>query len=209
MFFYYNNKKGAGIFSGISILIGLLFLLLPGITTSLITSIIGGFFLIQGVGASISYFLSLKNGTASIFGVISAFILIALGVFTLTNHETIMSIIPFIVGIFVLFSGINGIQKSFALKNFGDKNWSSSLISAVLKLILALILLMNPFTTAIVTIRVIGLSLLVESVSSYFVARKYKKFMEDNINIMDNIVIKKDFQTKSNNSIDVDFKDID
>ncbi len=208
MFFYFN-KKGAGIFSGISILIGLLFFLIPGITTSLITTIIGAFFLIQGVGFSINYFLNLKKGTATIFGVINAFILIALGVFTLTNHETIMSIIPFIVGIFVLFSAINGIQKSFALKNFGDNNWSSSLISAILKLVLAGILLLNPFTTAIVTIRVIGLSLIVESISSYFVARKYKKFMQENIDIVDNIIKESGFKSKSDNSIDVDFKDVD
>ncbi len=212
MFFYFSNKKGAGIFSITSIVIGLLFLLLPDITTSLITNIIGLFLLLQGLGVGVSYLSALKKGRGSIFMALGAFTLIALGVFTITNYQTIISIIPTIVGIFIMFSGINGIHKSFALKNFGDKNWSSSLISAILKLILAFILLTNPFTSAIIMIRVIGLSLIVEAVSSFFTARKYKKFMEENMNSINNLFNPMGFNNNQQNNdgtIDVDYKDVE
>ncbi len=211
MFFYFSNKKGASVFSFASIIIGLLFFLIPNITTSLITNTIGILFLIQGIGALITYISALRNGMASIFMAISAFILLALGVFVLTNHQTVMSIIPVIVGVFILFSGINATQKSFALKNLGDKNWSRSLISAIIKLLLAAILLFNPFSSAILMIRVIGLSLIVESLSSFFTARKYKKFMQDDGSIMDNIVIKRQFNSEKNidGTIDVNYKDVE
>ncbi len=210
MFFYFSNKKSAGVFSLATLIVGFLLFLLPDITTSLITSIIGFLLLFQGVGVGIGYLSALKRGAGSIFSAMGAFILISLGIFTLTNHGTVISIIPTIVGIFILFSGINGIHKSFALKNFGDKNWSSSLISAGLKLIIAFVLLSNPFSSAIIMTRVIGLALIAETCSSFFTARKYKKFMDNNANTINDIFSSKNINKKQNSdgTIDVNYKDI-
>ena len=68
----------------------------------------------------------------------------------------LISIIPFVVGVFLLISSVSSLQKAFELKRMNYAKWNHGLFFTLIKLALALIIVMNPFGTAMALTRFIG-----------------------------------------------------
>jgi len=81
---------------------------------------------------------------------------IFIGLFVALRSEMLISIIPFVVGMFLLVSSVTSLQKAFELKRMNYAGWNHGLIFTLIKLALALIIVMNPFGTAMTLTRFIG-----------------------------------------------------
>ena len=111
-----------------------------------------------------------------VFGLVG----MVLGAAVLYKVEVIISLIPFILGILVLFSGCSKLQDAIDLKRLGYGSWIGMLVVAVINIILGIVLICNPFQAAIVLFRVLGVGLIISGVSDCFstiyFARKFHKF---------------------------------
>ncbi len=203
MFYTKSFKYSSSVFSIILILTGALLLFFPSMTTTAVCIILGAVLIAQGITVFLSYLSSLKNNSPSVFLAFWAFCLVGMGAFVIIRSEVIISIIPFIIGIFVFISGMNNIFSAIKLKNSQYDRWTYSMAGAVLKTVLGMVILFNPFASALTMIMFLGAVLIYEGITSFIFARQLSKYItQDEVTIITK-------NTKQNDVIDTDFKDVE
>lgn len=114
-----------------------------------------------------------------VFGLVG----IVVGAAVLYKVEVIISLIPFILGILVLFSGCSKLQDAIDLKRLSYGSWVGMLVVAVINIILGIVLICNPFKAAVLLFRVLGVGLILSGASDCFstiyFARKFRRFKQE------------------------------
>lgn len=147
----------------IYIILGLIFILWPGASVLSICYIVGAVILVLGLIKVISWFSYNYNQANSTFTFDFAYGIIAtlLGLFMLLFPNTIVSALPIVLGILVLFDSIMRIQIAFDLKSASSKRFTSTLILALLTGVFGLIIMFNPFKVALTLTVFIGIVFLI------------------------------------------------
>lgn len=159
-----NLKKSYGFSSIAFILAGLALLLWPALSLRLVCGLFGLVILIKGISSLVSYARSEVRTVFHYFGWVFGAAATALGVFLLIKPETVVSVLPILVGLFVIFDGVMRIQSALELRNAGYPKWWSFLLLALLSAGLGVLILWNPFATVEVLVMVIGIILMIEGV---------------------------------------------
>ena len=165
------------------ILLGIVALVVPETMQKTLGYVIGIVLIVAGLISIICYLLrDAKENyyhNEFVFGLVG----MVLGAAVLYKVEVIISLIPFILGILVLFSGCSKLQDAIDLKRLGYGSWIGMLVVAVINIILGIVLICNPFQAAIVLFRVLGVGLIISGVSDCFstiyFARKFHKFKQE------------------------------
>ena len=151
------------IFSSILfIVIGMLLLFKPGATLRTISYVIGGLILVFGIFGVARFTKSDKKGFNFdlVYGILS---LIA-GLIIICNPEALVSIIPIILGIWIVINSAIKIQYSFYMKSDNSKKWIATLTMSLITLICGIVLLFNPFRAVEIVTQAIGLFIIVYAV---------------------------------------------
>lgn len=82
----------------------------------------------------------------------------------------IISILPTIVSIVLIVSGIIKCRNCFVLKKCGYTNWWLSLIFALISLGLGITIFINPFGTGVLFIRMVGIFFIIDGVINIYSA---------------------------------------
>lgn len=176
-----KELKWEAILTGVLyILLGIVALVVPETMQKTLGYVIGIVLIVAGLISIICYLLrDAKENyyhNEFVFGLVG----MVLGAAVLYKVEVIISLIPFILGILVLFSGCSKLQDAIDLKRLGYGSWIGMLVVAVINIILGIVLICNPFQAAIVLFRVLGVGLIISGVSDCFstiyFARKFHKF---------------------------------
>ena len=77
------------------------------------------------------------------------------------KHKQVLNVL---FGLALLLGAVSGVQAGFDLRRMEDNRWYAPLVAAAIQGILGGVILANPFGTAMVLMRFIGASLLVEGV---------------------------------------------
>ncbi len=139
------------------LILGLFLFFKSGATLLAISYLIGAVLIALGIIAIIRF---IKNNTKDVFNqinIVYGIISIIAGFFLITVPEAIGSAIPIVIGIIVIISSSLKVQQALVLKNLGNRYFLPSLITAILCLVCGIILLFNPFTSAVVVTKIIGL----------------------------------------------------
>ena len=152
-------RKGLSKISVINVIFGLILLIAPATSIKLVGYGLGGAAIVCG---AVSIVRTLTKGTGGIFwGVICCLI----GLFICTSFPALVSFLPFIIGVVVLVSGLTKLQSALEAKRQGY-GWILPLIGAVLSIGLGVLVMLNPFSTLSLTLRIIGIVLLVDAVEN-------------------------------------------
>lgn len=179
-----KELKWEAILTGVLyILLGIVALVVPETMQKTLGYVIGIVLIVAGLISIICYLLrDAKENyyhNEFVFGLVG----MVLGAAVLYKVEVIISLIPFILGILVLFSGCSKLQDAIDLKRLGYGSWIGMLVVAVINIILGIVLICNPFQAAIVLFRVLGVGLIISGVSDCFstiyFARKFHKFKQE------------------------------
>ena len=179
-----KELKWEAILTGVLyILLGIVALVVPETMQKILGYVIGIVLIVAGLISIICYLLrDAKENyyhNEFVFGLVG----MVLGAAVLYKVEVIISLIPFILGILVLFSGCSKLQDAIDLKRLGYGSWIGMLVVAVINIILGIVLICNPFQAAIVLFRVLGVGLIISGVSDCFstvyFARKFHKFKQE------------------------------
>ncbi|WP_345234291.1 HdeD family acid-resistance protein [Olivibacter ginsenosidimutans] len=104
----------------------------------------GGLILVNGI-MEFSFALSNRHQTHQWGWTLAAGILdTILGLILLVYPGLSMSILPFIVGFYILLLGASLTSYAFQLKNLATRNWGWVLIGGILTILLALSMIFNP-----------------------------------------------------------------
>lgn len=155
-------------------LVGLILLLMPSLTNKLIVYGIGIVLLVYGAGRIIRY---MKRDAA--YGMVdhdlSAGLFCAVtGLFMLLYSSVVISILPFLFGLFLIFGAARSIQTAFDVRRFHGMHWILHLVIGVFFAIVGVEAIRNPFRTAQILTRYIGAGLLLLGIYMFLANRKVK-----------------------------------
>ena len=179
------------------LLLGLLLFFKSGATLIGISYLVGGVLIALGVIAIINF---LRNSSKDIFvelNIVYGIVSIVAGIFLVTVPEFIGSIIPIVVGIAVIISSSFKIQQALVLKNLGSKYFAPSIIMAIMCLICGVVILFNPFTSAVVVTQIIGLFMIIYAVLDIINSFILKKSSNISVEISTNRRAKKGKKAKT------------
>ena len=169
----------SSILSSISLaILGILLIFKAEITVLSISYIIGGLLVALGLLAILKDQKNEKekNELDIVYGIVS----IVLGIVVISNSETIASIIPFVIGFIILINSATKIQYSLELKKENKSIWKSTLVASLIEFLCGILLIFNPFKSAVFVTKAIGIVILVYSildiVSTFFIQKTIKSF---------------------------------
>ena len=147
----------SSIFGSIGLIIlGILLFLYSELTIVSISYVIGGLLVAIGVMALIKYINNANKNTQNELDIVYGVGTVILGIIVISNPKAIASIIPFVLGIIMVFNSSVKLQYCFELKKGKNELWSSTMIMTVLTLTCGIFLVFNPFKGAEVITKIVG-----------------------------------------------------
>ena len=146
------------------ILLGLVLLIWPSLSGKLICYALAAALAVYGIYRIVCYYTrdiiltmlrrDLAAGLAALLGAL----------FLIIRPELLISLLPALFGLALLVGAISELQAALDLRRMEDERWYAPLIACALQGILGGVILANPFATAMVLMRFIGASLVVEGI---------------------------------------------
>lgn len=179
-----KELKWEAILTGVLyILLGVVALVIPETMQKTLGYLIGIVLILAGAVSMICYLLRDARDNyyhnEFVFGLAG----IVVGVAVLYKVEVIISLIPFILGILVLFSGCSKLQDAIDLKRLSYGSWVGMLVVAAINIILGIVLICNPFKAAILLFRILGVGLILSGAgdcfSTIYFAQKFRRFKQE------------------------------
>lgn len=160
----FKRSLNMSILLGILFLImGIVFTIMPSSSLNVISNIIGVLLLIYGLFEIIDCFRN--NIIISTLEMATGVLSLASGLIILFNNDILDVIIPFVLGIFFIASGLSKVRLSIILYQV-KSNWVYTFITSLLTIICGFIMIFNPFETVLVLTVFIGIITIVYSLSS-------------------------------------------
>ena len=149
-----------------AVILGLVLLIAPGVAVSLVFNGVGAICIAIGAFNLIRYF-ALEVKASILSNALAAGILLIIGgLAIILFKDGLMSIIPVFFGVAILIAGVGKLQGALNLRRMNAGRWYVELIFAAISTIFGALILLNPFSTALLLMRVIGGALLIEGISS-------------------------------------------
>lgn len=86
------------------------------------------------------------------------------GLILVFSPEVIISILPVLLGIYIIIQGAGGMKHALDLKNVDYSKWGVSMVISILMLIVGIIILFSPMGTAALVVKIFGGVLAVEGI---------------------------------------------
>lgn len=136
------------------IVIGIVLILFPGETMDICIKVIGIILLLGGAAGILLGFRG--QGTYQVYTMGGAVTSIVAGIICLVQPQLIKSVLPLVMGIVILATGLFNIGNAINAKRAGASRWVVSLILALITVILGVVILLNLNGTADLLVTIIG-----------------------------------------------------
>lgn len=162
----------------ITLILGLILAYSPEGSIKVITGIIALMFLLIGILQLVDYIKQSKLEKMMSLSLILGILLTAVGVYLFVNLESLANFITTLIGIAILIKSLFKLQYAFNIRDISDK-WFYNLIVGVVGIILGIVLLVNPFSSAKLFLRIIGIIFVVGSIIELIETFMVLKTIED------------------------------
>ena len=142
--------------------LGIFLLLVPGTALNIVCYALGGVVLACAAVQLIRYFAVERGVFQSQLTLISGLVCLGLGAFLIIRSDIVVSILPIVFGLFVIFDAIGRVQNALDLRRCGYDSWKGFLFLPVLSVVLGVVLVANPFGAMEKLVMAIGIILIVE-----------------------------------------------
>lgn len=149
-----------------AVILGLILLIAPGTAVSFVFNGIGLISIAIGVFSLIRYFKMDTKSSIQSNALFTGILWIVGGIAVISLKGALMSILPIFFGVIILIGGVSKLQGALTLRRMNVSRWTVELIFAAISILFGALILLNPFSTALLLMRVIGLALLIEGASS-------------------------------------------
>ena len=169
------------VFSIILCLIGIFLLSKPEVTLHAISYVIGILLIVWGIIPIITFITNKEKESYLEFSFICGVFSCLFGIIIMINPNIIGSIIPFLIGTWMIINGI--IKLSYSITLNKESNATISIMISIIILICGLLLIFNPFGGAVVLTKLIGVFTIIYSlldlIECFTLKRTVKKFNKD------------------------------
>ncbi len=164
------------------VIAGFVLLFMPELTLRTIANVVGIIIIAIGAIFLISYFLR-RNLPAGNYDLVRGLVIAGAGVFICVKSELVVSVLPVLLGIGVVVSGILKLQHALDLKKMGYATWVRIGITAAVGIFIGLLVIMNPFSTVAWLMRFIGIGFIFSGVTdlmtTMYVSKKASEYYVD------------------------------
>ena len=174
----YRRIKGGWIATSLlCVLFGIILCIWPEIVANAANYILGGIILVVGIIYLALSFWSKERNVLTGFGMVFSVILIAIGVFMFLKPEFVLSLLPMNVGGIIVVHGVKDLKYSIELASLKYSHWWVALIIAIATIGLGVLLLFNPFSAVKLAFRIIGVILIIDGISDFWIGFQIKRAM--------------------------------
>ena len=174
-----NLKWNMVVTAVLVIILGLILILYPGIAAATICLIVGWGLFIGGVVSGVLYLVG-HRGRFEFGELILIISELALGLFVILNTKTVIWFLEILFAFILIIHGSIDRKEAEKAQQYGDKRWRIILLCGMLKAILCILIIWNPFSWASVLMRVIGIALVYDGISDLIIIARISKFMNGN-----------------------------
>ncbi len=146
------------------VLVGFLLIIKPEEVLSLISIIIGIGIVILGIFGVMNYIRDLQDGQSMSLDIVYGVICLIVGSILILNTKIVGSILPIVLGIWMVINSIIKAQYTLMLKDDNNSRWKVTLIFSILTLICGILFIFNPFKGAALITQIIGSIVVVYSI---------------------------------------------
>lgn len=162
----FQKLKSGIVASGVVLIIaGLILLFFPETTTKTIAYMAAATILLMGLTQLVGYFRSNPADGRYSGGIVLGIFFIVAACILFFKAEAVISIIPIILGVIILLSGVVKFQQSIDLARMKVSKWSTVLATAILNVVLGLVVIFNPFSTVTTLLQLVGIGLIYSGLS--------------------------------------------
>jgi len=124
-------------------ILGIILIVSPNATVTVISTILGTMFVIIGVYKIINYYRGKGKYNFYDYDMAYGIVAIILGVITIFYHNQIGTIFRILIGLWIIYSSVIRINLSLKLKYANSKMWIYSLIIAIIMLLCGIYITFN------------------------------------------------------------------
>ena len=158
--------------------LGIILLIWPAASLIIMAKCIGALVAIGGLAAAYQFYKDHDSPAKSLLLVMAA-VMIICGAVIFLHPEELVKLIPMIMGILVLISGLINLGETFTLSEKRYSRWWLSLIIAVITIGAGLFLITRAFSLAALITRIAGGILLFDGLSDLWVISRVHKADKD------------------------------
>ncbi|MCR5546064.1 MAG: DUF308 domain-containing protein [Lachnospiraceae bacterium] len=145
------------------VIMGVVFLIWPSQVTNLIAYVVGALLVAIGAIQVVSKIINEENRSSGLL--VGALILI-IGIWIIVHPQTAVSLIPIVIGVVLVVSGVQELSLAFTAKNVDSSSWGWMIAGAVLTIVFGIICVCVAFNIVTIAMRLLGLFLIYDGVSS-------------------------------------------
>ena len=153
--------------SVLCIVLGIIFVVWKGGVIDVIGTILSVAMIIVGIIYLGSFILSLATfGASTIVGIL----VLAVGIWFLIQPSLIVSLVPVILGVGLVFHGIRAVTEAVNAKKYGYEKWGMDLVFAIICLVCGLVCVFCPLGVLKQFIMLVGIVLIINGALNLWIA---------------------------------------
>lgn len=165
-----SAKALSAVFSLLFCALGVLLIIRPGISASVLCMLAGVALTVFGVVRIVSYCTSGAGRWAFQLELVVGLLSAVVGLILLIWPERVLSFVFFVVGIFVLVDGLTKIQLALDAKRLHVGSWLAIALLAAASCVLGVLLLLRPFSGANAVMVLTGCCFVAEGLTGFCAA---------------------------------------
>lgn len=182
--FFRQMKLSFLVASILYVILGLVLLIWPGVSATVFCWAFGSLLLAYGAVTILTFFFRDSRAGSFVFELLLGIVAAALGLLVLLRPVVVASVLPVIVGLFILVDGLVNLKRALELRSMMYERWIVPLVLSLISVGLGLLVLFHPFLAAEALVMVIGAVFLYTGVSDLWtifqVSRWTKEFLKRN-----------------------------
>lgn len=161
-----------------AVILGVVLLIWPSGSLLIMAKLIGALVAVGGAGILILFFRDQSPLPVKSVMLVLGILLLVIGGMIFFNPKGLVELIPTIMGVFVLLSGIGNVAETITLSRNSYERWNLSLIFAVLTVALGLLLIFRPFGIAKLIVRIAGIALIFDGATDLWILTRIRKVVD-------------------------------
>ena len=146
---------------------GGLLLAFPAATSTVFVWALAGGAACYGVSHLLRYLQTRKKGTASPADLFLTVLPVAFAVFALVWPQTLLSFLPLVLGSLLLLDGVGKLPLAIMAMRAHTPDATALLLSSLIPLVLGAVIVVNPFQTVQLVVRIFGVGLIADGVADF------------------------------------------
>lgn len=155
--------------------LGIILVVWPGLSVRMVCMAIGVVLVINGISRLMNFIFGRDGSIFSQMNLVMGIIITVIGGWILFQPNTIIAMIPILVGIIIVIHGINNLQQTVSLCQSRYDKWWVALLLALITVGFGVLLIFNPFVAVDTLIRFIGLFLIYDGASDIWIMSRVSK----------------------------------